>query len=129
MNPSSSPDDVEIVDRISYLEVRYLGEFSVTRFNRQTDAAVQACSERGLFLLLIDLTGLNPIPTVIERFEAAIHGAKVAAELSRVALVARPEFIDPGKFGVQVARNRGLNAEIFTDCRKALEWLQASEKG
>lgn len=124
MDPSSNPEDVEIKDRISFLEVRYLGDFSVSRFNGQTDAAVHACSERGLSLLLIDLTGMNVSPTIIERFEMALHGAQVGSELSKVALIARPEFIDPGKFGVQATRNRGLNADIFADRQKALDWLQ-----
>ncbi|HLY10139.1 MAG TPA: hypothetical protein VKW04_12600 [Planctomycetota bacterium] len=125
MHPESVPEDVEIQDRGRYLEVRYLGDFSVERFNRQTDASVHACVEKKKPLLLIDVTGMIQVPSLVERFEIAIHGARVGAGLRRIALLARAELIDPGKFGVQVARNRGLSTDVFTERPKALAWLLA----
>jgi hypothetical protein len=41
----------------------------------------------------------------------------------KVAFVGRPEQIDPGKFGVMVAQNRGVNVDAFTDLKAAEEWL------
>ena len=43
-----------------------------------------------------------------------------------MAVVAPSELIDAEKFGVTVARNNGLLADIFTSEQEALLWLQKS---
>jgi hypothetical protein len=40
-----------------------------------------------------------------------------------VALVARPELIDPQKIGVLMAQNRGVLGDVFTNEADALLWL------
>ena len=40
-------------------------------------------------------------------------------------MVARAEMIDPNKFGVTVAANRGLVSNIFTTETEARAWLNA----
>jgi hypothetical protein len=40
-------------------------------------------------------------------------------------MVARAEMIDPRKFGVTVAANRGLMSDIFTTEAEARAWLDA----
>jgi len=46
-----------------------------------------------------------------------------------MAMVIRAEYIDPEKFGVTVARNSGLNTDVFAQEPEALAWLQGeSEK-
>jgi hypothetical protein len=42
-----------------------------------------------------------------------------------VALVVAPVFLDPNKFGIVVAQNRGLEVEVFTELQKAAAWLMA----
>jgi hypothetical protein len=44
-----------------------------------------------------------------------------------MAIVAREEIIDPQKFGVLVARNAGLNAEVSVSLSEALAWLLAQK--
>ena len=39
------------------------------------------------------------------------------------------EMIDPGKFGVIVARNAGMNADVFADEPEALAWLVGQRRG
>ena len=43
----------------------------------------------------------------------------------RVALVARPELIDPQKIGVLMFQNRGGNGDVFTNEADAIAWLDA----
>ena len=43
----------------------------------------------------------------------------------RVALIARPELIDPQKIGVLMYQNRGGNGDVFTNESEALAWLDA----
>jgi len=50
-------------------------------------------------------------------------GARLAPYVGRVAVLLSPEVIDPEKFGAQVARNRGLHVDNFTDRDEALAWL------
>ena len=38
-------------------------------------------------------------------------------------MVALPEMIDPGRFGITVARNRGFFADVFDSEEEAVEWL------
>ncbi len=88
------------------------------------DLAVRACQERGLSLLLIDYTPLTPVPTTIERFEISAHGARACAALTKLAGIATPEQRGD-KFGAMVARNRGLNVDVFVDRAEAIQWLLA----
>ena len=41
----------------------------------------------------------------------------------KVAFVSKPEQIEPRKFAVMLARNRGVTIEVFTDFQAAEEWL------
>src|SRR5262249_16473610 len=77
--------------------------------------------------LLIDTTGLTGFdaPTTPERFVLGGQFARAAQRAVKVAFVARPELIDPNRFGINVARKRGLVSEVFTDEAEALAWLLA----
>ena len=77
--------------------------------------------------MLVVTTGLIgfPPPTLMERFDFAVQWAGAAEAGICVAVVARPEMIDPHKFGVTVARNRGLIADVFTSEADALAWLES----
>jgi hypothetical protein len=69
-------------------------------------------------------TGFRP-PSIIARFFAVQKWAKASGGRVRVAMVARPEMIDPHKFGVTVARNYGLLGDIFASEAEALAWLHS----
>jgi len=117
-------EGLELEDRDGYLEARFLGAFAVDRFNQQAEAASQACRERRLKKLLVDLLRLDANLSTIERYELASHAVRVSAGL-RVALLVVPRFLDPNKFGIMVAQNRGLVVDAFTERQKAVDWLQA----
>ena len=87
--------------------------------------AVVYCRENGIRRLLIDLTkltGFGPIGTA-ERFAFGERLARDAKAAVKVAFVARPEVLDPSRFGVTVARNRGLFSNAFTSESEAWKWL------
>ena len=75
--------------------------------------------------LLVDTTALTgfPSPDTFQRFLAAVAWAEQAEGRLRLAMVARPEMIDPQKFGVTVAPNRGLISNIFPSDSEARRWL------
>jgi hypothetical protein len=101
------------------------GIYSLDEAVALVDAAiVRARAERVRQLLanLLDIDGI-PIPTIIERFLYADDWANLAGGLLQLAVVARPELIDRNKFGVLVAANRGLLADVFTSEAEAVAWL------
>lgn len=113
--------NVDILPREGYLEVRFLGAFSVMRFNRQVDAAVQACRERGLELLLVDFIPVQGLPTTLDDYEVSEYASRVAGSL-KISCVGTAEQLGE-KFGRMVARNRGLNVEVFVERDEATQWL------
>jgi hypothetical protein len=77
--------------------------------------------------LVVDATALTgfPSPATFQRFLAAVAWAEEAVGRLRLAMVARAEMIDPHKFGVTVAANRGLVSNIFPTEAAARAWLDA----
>jgi hypothetical protein len=120
--------ELEIVQRDGYTDVRFLGHFSVEGFQRRATAASQACRDGGSGRLFVDATCYDVSPTTLERYELGRHAVTVSAGLT-VALLITPTFLDPAKFGLMVAQNRGLRVEGFTDRQKAINWLLASPPG
>ena len=77
--------------------------------------------------LLVDTTALAGFasPDVFQRFLAATEWAEQKVGRLRLAMIAQAEMIDPHKFGVTVAANRGLVSNIFTTEAEARAWLDA----
>jgi hypothetical protein len=87
------------------------------------DAIAQG-AEQGIQRLLVDTTGLLgfPHPTTAERHHMAEQWASRSSGL-RLAVVARAELIDPLRFGVTVARKKGLFSNVFSSEQEAVRWL------
>jgi hypothetical protein len=124
--PEGTEKELEIQDRDTYLEVRFLEEFSIARFKRQAEAASATCRDRKKAKMLVDISAITAQLTTMERFDLASHAVRVSAGL-KVALLVNPTFLDPSKFGIVVAQNRGLTVDAFTDPQRAVDWLQAGD--
>ncbi len=81
--------------------------------------------ERRVPKLLVNATGLTgfPSPSLPDRYFSARRFAASGQGIVQLALVIRAEMIDPEKFGVTVARNAGMNADVFATEPGALHWL------
>jgi hypothetical protein len=87
--------------------------------------AVVYCRENGIRRLLIDttkLTGFGPVGTA-GRFSVGERLAREAMAAVKVVMVVRPELFDPKRFGITVARNRGLFSNVFSSEAEAWTWL------
>ena len=75
--------------------------------------------------LLIDTTNWtgHQSPDTLERYTWGQAFAEVAASAVKLAMVVRPEMVDPDNFEVTVARNRGLLGNVFDSEKDALTWL------
>ncbi|QDU25342.1 hypothetical protein ETAA8_04070 [Anatilimnocola aggregata] len=91
-------------------------------------AAITAACAQQVEELLVDTTGLTGFhsPSTIQRYAAVVKWAESANRRLRLAMVAQQEMIDPQKFGVLVAGNRGLDSNIFATQTEARAWLDAS---
>lgn len=90
--------------------------------------AIGRCRHRGVHKLLVNTTGITgvAIPSLVDRFLAVEEWAAIADGMVVVAMVARAEYIDPGRFGLKVAAHFGLTANVFVDEADALAWLAAT---
>jgi len=87
--------------------------------------AIIFAREQDLRKLLVDTTGWtgHASPGTFERFRVASAFTSAARSGVKVAMVVRPEMMDPEKFEVVVATNRGLNGNVFDSEQEALDWL------
>ena len=76
--------------------------------------------------LLVDAGGVafRP-PELPDRLRMVRLWAQAADGRLRIALVVRPEFIDPERFGVVAASGFGLAGQVFEGVADALAWLRA----
>jgi len=81
----------------------------------------------GLNDLLVNTTGFSGFqpPSIFARHALAVKWAESAGSALIVAIVARPELIDPEKIGVLMAQNRGASGDVFASEAAALAWLDA----
>ncbi len=86
--------------------------------------AIAKASSNGIQRLLVDTTELwgFPHPITSERHHLAEQWAARARGL-RLSVVARPEMIDPLRYGVMVGRKLGLFSNVFSSEVEAVEWL------
>jgi hypothetical protein len=110
---------------VGYASFRPIGNLSLEEGAAGCVEAIRLAGEQGLRHLLINLTGLTglrPIST-LDRFWLAKQCASAAKPGFKVAVVANPDMIDQQHFGVMVARNRGLQANVFATEPEAQVWL------
>jgi len=121
-------DEIEVLAGNGFVEARFLGSYSLEGYKGRMSAAGQACIDRKLTLLLVDLRELRDFtPSTTDRYELGRFGAKSSMPGARVAmLVTAAQARDT--FGATVARNLGLAIQVFTERDKALEWLVGSKE-
>jgi hypothetical protein len=117
-----APNEFEIVgDRGVF---RPTGSMSLQQAVDLVTAAITFARERGLQDLFVNAAAVVgfPSPTISERYFLAEQWAH-ATGVVRFAIVVRAEMIDPKKFGMTVARNRGMVCDVFSDETEAVAWL------
>jgi len=81
--------------------------------------------DQNIRLLLIDATGLSgfPSPSVADRYWIVRQWAADSKNRVEVAFALQRHLIDPDRFGIQVAVNLGMRADVFDSRAEALTWL------
>lgn len=106
---------------------RPAGEMSLPQGIERVAQALAHARELELEDILVNTTALGGIeaPGVFERYAMITRWVQCARNSLRIAIVARPSFIDYQKIGVLIAQNRGAILEVFADEASALKWLDA----
>ena len=104
---------------------RPVGKVKLDEAVELVDQAIAYAREQRIPRLFVNAAGLTgfPSPSLPERYFLARKFAATAQGAVQMAIVIRPEMIDPERFGIMVARNAGMNADVFTAEREALAWL------
>jgi|SRR6476619_6607254 len=118
-----APERFEVMD--GYSCFRLSGQGPLTDAASRVIQAINYAREHGVHRLLIDTTHWigHESPGTLERYEVASAFAKAAGPSLKLAMVVRPEMMDPDKFEVLVAKNRGLTGNVFDSEKDALTWL------
>lgn len=114
-----------VVDGIAVF--RLAGEFHFKQVVERIVGAIEAAFAQGETRLLIDIadaTGFEP-PSLADRHWMVRQCADAAKGIVRGAMVVRPAFIDPQKFGVVAAANFGLVSNVFQRQEEAMAWLRS----
>lgn len=117
--------NLEVVGKRAFY--RPVGKVSFEQAVTMVAGAMKEARELGCLSILVNtngLTGISP-PSIFARHALAVKWAESAGARLHVALVARPELIDPEKIGVLMAQNRGVSGDVFTNEVAALIWLDA----
>ncbi|MBO0726959.1 MAG: hypothetical protein J2P52_15250 [Blastocatellia bacterium] len=114
---------LEMEERPNYIAARFIGSGVAEEVWRQFRLIAECCKRANKNKLLIDITKAEGSLSVTEKYLAAEESRIFARYGIRVAFIEMPERIDPRKFYLQAARNRGVNVEAFMNWQDAEEWL------
>jgi hypothetical protein len=115
---------LELHSAEGYAVCRIVGTLALEAAAAAVTEAIELCHQHQVKRLLIDgtaLTGVKP-PSMIERYGIVSQWAMVTKGI-KIAFVTRPEMLEPTKFGITVAANRGLQINGFISETEALVWL------
>jgi hypothetical protein len=116
---------LQIQETPNYMEARFIGEGSTEEIWRRFELIAESCKRANKNKLLLDLTGASTNGHLTDKYHLG-DKAEIFMhyKLIKVAVVVRPEKLDPFRFGETVARNRWVNAQVFTNSEDAEEWLK-----
>jgi hypothetical protein len=110
-------------ERPDYIAAIFIGSGVAEEVWPQFGLIAECCKRVNKNKLLIDITKAEGPLSVTEKYLAAEESRVFARYGIKVAFIEMPERVDPRKFFLQAAHNRGVNAEAFTNWEDAEEWL------
>lgn len=121
----------QVMEHFEHIGSRgYYRPVAQVTFEQAVEMVAQAMTHArslGLADLLVNtssLTGFAP-PSLFARYDMSRRWAQTAGSALRVAMVTRPELIDPQKIGVLMVQNRGGLGDVFVNEADALAWLDS----
>ena len=115
--------ELQMENASGYMVARFIGEGQAEEALLNFEQIVEQCTRTNNKKLLIDCTRAKSDYSIVDMYEQG-EGAKLFQRHGiKIAVVVSEEKVEPEKFAEMVARNRGVNACVFTDYRTAEQWL------
>jgi hypothetical protein len=117
--------DVTVESEDGVLVATAAGPVSLSKAISVFTKACDVAAEKSLDLILVDCLSVEGELSTMERYELGKTVAEYCNSRSinaKVATVGKPPLING--FAAQVAWNRGLVAETFSESQKARDWLK-----
>jgi len=114
----------DFIDDIAVL--RIVGEFTLPVGVERVRTGIEQAREQRISRLMVVITETTgyDVPSLSMRLSMMRQWADAAGGTIRLVVVCRPEFIDPHKFGVTMAANFGMVANVFETEDEAIDWLR-----
>ena len=122
--------DLTITDFVladGYAIFRPVGQRSLMQgIEMLRDALARANAQRiaKLMIVITEVSGYE-VPSLSMRASMMRAFAAAAGGWMSIALVCRPEFIDPQKFGVRFGESLGMVTDVFETEDEAVDWLRS----
>jgi hypothetical protein len=117
---------LQIEEMPDYLGVWFIGAGTSGHVSRSFELITEHCERANKNKLLLNFIGAYGYRNVypVDRYFFGEQAQTLAhCNVVKVAVVARPERVDPEKLADVVAQNRMVNGRIFTSVEDATEWL------
>jgi hypothetical protein len=114
---------LQIEEMPGYLAAKFTGAGASEEVWRQFELIAEHCDRAGKNKLLLDVTEAHKESSLADKYFLGEKSQIFARYKLKVAYVNRPERVDPKGFGEMVARNRRVDARVFTNVEEAEEWL------
>jgi len=125
--PDATPPQITLTEHPDYLEATLQATNSRDVILQQFQQLLDHCAVRKPSKVFADLTAITGKYSTLDRYDLGMFGPRLAPHVGRIAVLGKPEFLDPEKFAAQVAKNRGLDVDVFTDREAALAWLLSAK--
>ena len=121
----------DLEQRPGYLYAGLQGEFELASAQANLREFLEAAARLGHSRLLLDSTRLRGSMTMEDRMQFGVFLAQEFSrfagrfkELPRIAILAAPPIMDPGRFTQTVANNRGAHMRASDSLQELLSWLE-----
>jgi hypothetical protein len=121
------PEQFEVRD--GYARHRIVGDVSLPEAVRLVSESIAYAREHGISRLLVDAVGMTgfPLPSEVKQYFLLWDWAAQSRGRVKVALLLKPELVDPHDFGVRTSQDIGFPFGVFTKEAEALAWLLDGE--
>lgn len=105
-----------------------VGDFEIYATKGAVGEVMLEAHKEGVRFLVVDMLGIVGDIGITDRFYLAEFASNIAVrkmggQSPRIAVLVEQFRMDPERFGETVARNRGMDAKVFTKMDDALEWF------
>ena len=115
--------ELKMENASGYMLARFTGEGKAEEALLNFEQIAEQCTRTNNKKLLIDCTEAKTEISTVDMYEQG-EGAKLFNRYGiKIAVVVSEDKLEPEKFAEMVARNRGVNACVFTDYKTAEQWL------